>query len=113
MIFKVKMPKVKEGDIIICRDDAIETYQFQPQSGWMATSKNQDRMFYQGKIVFSSGVPQAGEASAFVVLNLETCERERIIDFKKIGLTSESESVFVWQGDICVAFVDKIVKLFL
>ena len=74
VIFKVKMPKVKEGDIIISRDEAIEAYQFKPQSGWMATSRNQDRMFYQGRIVFPSGVPQAGEASAFVVLNLETCE---------------------------------------
>lgn len=113
VIFKVKMPKLKDGDVILGRNDALESYQFKPQSGWLATSKNQDRMFFQGKIVFPTGAPQAGEASAFVVLNLETCERERIIDFKKNGLTSESESVFIWQGDICVAFVDKIVRLFL
>ena len=113
VIFKINMPKLKDGDIIISRNEALETYQFKPQSGWIASSKNQDRMYYQGKIVFPSGAPQAGEASAFIVLNLETCERERIIDFKKNGLTSESESIFIWQGDICIAFVDKIVKLFL
>ena len=112
VIFKVPMPKLKDGDHIISRNDAIETYQFTPQPDWMATSRNQDRMFYQGKILFISGVPP-GEASVFVILNLETRERERIIDFKKNGLTSEPESIFNWQGDICVAFVDRIVKLYL
>ena len=110
VIFKIPMPKLKDGDHIISRDDAIETYQFSPQPDWMATSRNQDRMFHLGKILFVSGVPPS-EASVFVVLNLETLERERIIDFKKNGLTSEPESIFVWQGNICVAFVDKIVKL--
>ena len=112
VIFKVKMPQLKDGDVIISRNDAIESFQFTPQPDWMSTSRNQDRMFHQGKILFVSGVPP-GEASVFIVLNLETRERERIIDFKKIGLTSESESIFIWQGDICVAFIDKIVKLFL
>lgn len=109
-IFKVPMPKLKDGDIVISRDDAVETYQFTPQPDWMFTSRNQDRMFYQGKILCISGVPK-GEASVFMILNLETCERERIIDFTKIGLTTESESLFLWQGDLCVAFVDKIVRL--
>lgn len=112
IIFKVPMPKLKDGDCIISRDNAIETYQFTPQPEWMATSRNQDRMFYQGKILFVSGVPP-GEASVFVVLNLDLRERERIIDFKKNGLESEPESIFIWRGDICVAFVDKIVKLYL
>lgn len=111
VIFKVIMPKLKDGDIIITRDDAIETYQFTPQPDWMSTSRNQDRLFYNGKILYISGVPQSGEASAFVALNLETLERETIVDFKKIGLKNESESIFVWQGDLYVAFVDKIVKL--
>lgn len=112
VIFKVPMPTLKDGDLTISRADAIETFQFTPQPDWMSTSRNQDRMFYQGKILFVSGVPP-GEASVFVVLNLETRERERIIDLKKSGLTSESESIFVWRGDICVAFVDKIVRLYL
>lgn len=113
VIFKVPMPKLKDGDTIISRDDAISTYQFSSQPKWMASSKNQDRMLYQGKIYVISGVPHAGEASALFILNLETLERERIIDFKKNGLTKEPESIFVWQGNICVAFVDKIVKIIL
>lgn len=113
IIFKVEMPKLSDGDMIIGRDSAIETLQFSPQPDWMATSRNQDRLFHQGKILFVSGVPHAGEACVLVVLNLETCERERIIDFKKNGLESEPESIFIWQGEVCVAFVDKIVKLYL
>lgn len=112
VIFKVPMPKLKDGNHIISREDALEAYQFPPQPEWMSTSRNQDRLFNQGKILFVSGVPP-GEASVLVQLNLETRERERIIDFKKNGLTSEPESIFIWQGDICVAFVDKVVKLFL
>ena len=112
VIYKVKMPHLKDGDIIIRREDAIETYQFTPQPNWMASSRNQDRIFHQGKILVISGVPP-GEASVLFILNPETRKRERIIDFKKNGLTSESESIFIWRGDICVAFVDRIVKLFL
>ena len=111
VIFKVPMPKLKDGDHIISREDAVDTYLFGPQPDWMSTSRNQDRLYYQGNILYISGVPQEGEASAFAILNLETRTRERIIDFKEIGLRSESESLFVWQGDLYVAFVDKIVKL--
>lgn len=113
IIYKIPMPKLKDGNMIIGPDSAIETYPFTPQPDWLASSRNQDRMYHQGKIYVISGVPQTGEASVLFVLNLETQERERIIDFKKIGLTSEPESIFIWQGDICVAFVNKIVKLFL
>lgn len=113
VIFKVPMPKLKDGDIILSRDDAVDTYQFSPQPDWMSTSRNQDRLFYQGRIYVISGVPQSGEASVLFILNLETQERERIIDFKKNGLTKEPESIFIWQGNICVAFIDKIVKLYL
>lgn len=110
VIYKVPMPKLKDGDIIISRDDAVDTYQFTPQPDWMSTSRNQDRMLYQGKLLVISGVPK-GEASVFMVLNMETREREKIIDFTDVGLTTESESLFLWRGDICVAFVDKIVRL--
>lgn len=111
VIYKVPMPKLNEGDIIIDRGMALETYQFTPQPDWMSTSRNQDRLFYQGNIVYITGVPQAKEASAFVVLNLEKRERERIVDFIELGLRSESESLFVWKGNLCVAFLDQIVCL--
>ena len=111
VIYKFEMPKLKDGDIILCRESALETYQFTPQPSWMATSRNQDRLFYKGKIAFISGVPGSGEASVFILLNLENREREMIVDFKKIGLKDESESIFIWQGDLCIAFVDKIIRI--
>lgn len=110
-IYKVEMPKLKVGDTTIGPESAIDFYQFKPQPDWLSTSRNQDRLFYQGKIVYVSGVPASHEASAFVVLNLEQREREIIVDFKEKGLTGEPESIFVWQGDLCVAFTDRIVKL--
>ena len=110
-IFKVPMPKLKDGDYIISREDAIDTYLFGPQPDWMYTSRNQDRLYYQGKILYISGVPQEDEASVFVILNLQTRTREMIVDFKEIGLRTESESLFLWRGDLYVAFFDKIVKL--
>jgi hypothetical protein len=113
VIYKIKMPKLKDGNIIIGPDSAIEAFRFTAQPDWMASSKNQDRLFHQGKIYVISGIPHNGEASVLFVLNLETQERERIINLKKSGLTSESESIFIWQGNICVAFLDKIVKLYL
>lgn len=112
-VIKVNMPKLKDKDMIIERDSAIDTFHFPPVPNWLSSSRQQDRLFYQDKILYISGVPQSGEASALVVLNLKTRQPERIIDLKKSGLTSEPESLFIWQGDICVAFVDKIVRLYL
>ena len=101
IIYKVPMPKREEGDIIISRDNAVETYQFTPQPEWMFSSRNQDRLFYNGKILYVSGVPQSGEASVLVVLNLENRVREAIVDFKINGLYSEPESIFCWRDNLC------------
>ena len=113
IIYKVKMPKLEEGDQIIDPKYSLGTYQFTPQPSWMSSSRNQDRLFYQGKIVYISGVPLGGQASVLVILNLENLEREKIYDFTKSGLTGESESIFVWKDNLCVAFSDRIVKLIL
>lgn len=111
IIYKMKMPELKDGDVILDPADAMESYQFTPQPAWMGSSSNQDRLFYQGMIVYVTGVPQGGQYSGLVMLNLEERKRERTYNFIKNGLTSEPESVFVWQGDLCVAFKDRIVKL--
>ena len=110
IIYKVKMPRLKEGDIVIDPASAVDTYQFSQQP---FSSRNQDRLFYQGKIVFATGVPGGHELSALVFLNLEERERERIYNFTESGLEKESESIFVWRDELCVAFVDRIVKLIL
>lgn len=109
-VYKVEMPKLKDGDLVfIDPTKALETYRFPPRPSWMGSSKNQDYMFQDGKIIFITGVSQG--FSGLAILDLEKRKWERVINFKKNGLTSEPESIFVWQGNICVALKDRIVKL--
>ena len=110
IIYKVKMPRWEEGDVVLDPKSAIDTYKFSPQQ---FSSRNQDRSLYQGRIAVASGVPGSQEKSVLIVLNLEEQERERIYNFTESGLEKESESIFVWRDELCVAFVDRIVKLIL
>ena len=108
--YKVEMPKLKDGELVFINPSmALEVYQFPPRPTWMGSSRNQDNLFYDGKIIFITGVSQG--FIGLVVLDLKERKWERIINFKKNGLTSEPESIFVWQGNICVALKDRIVKL--
>ena len=108
--YKVKMPKLKDGDLVLIDPySASDTYRFPPRPNWMGSSRNQDYLFHDGKIIFITGVSQG--FSGLVVLDLENRKWERIINFKKNGLTSEPESIFIWQGSICVALKDRIVRL--
>lgn len=111
VVFKINMPKLKEGDIIINREMALDSFQFPPKPDWMSTSRNQDRIYYQGGLACITGVPQVKEASAYFYLNFEKQERETIVDLIELGLKSESESIFVWRGHLCIAFVNQIVQL--
>lgn len=104
-IYKMKMPKLSDGDITFDLEQAITTYQFTRQPSWYNGSRNQNRMYHNGKIYVVSGVPAASETSLFIVLDLATETREVEIDLvNTLGLTSESETCFIWQGHICVAF---------
>lgn len=104
-IYKMKMPKLSDGDITFDLEQAITTYQFTLQPSWYNGSRNQNRMYHNGKIYMVSGVPASSETSLFIVLDLATETREVEIDLvNTLGLTSESETCFIWQGHICVAF---------
>ena len=108
--YKVEMPKLKDGELVFINPSmALEVYQFPPRPTWMGSSRNQDNLFYDGKIIFITGVSQG--FIGLVVLDLKERKWERIINFKKNGLTSEPESIFIWQGSICVALSGRIVKL--
>ena len=111
VVYKVPLPHLDEGDVVIDKTMATETYQFAQQPNWMASSRNQDRLFYKDKIYLVSGVPEVGEASVLIILNLEEQIRETIIDLRSIGLKKEPESIFFWQGSLCIAFMDQIVRL--
>jgi hypothetical protein len=108
--YKVELPELKDGDLVyIDPSNALETYRFPPRPTWMGSSRNQDYLFYDGKILFITGVWQG--FSGLVILDLKERKWERIINFKKNGLLGEPESIFIWQGSICVALADRIVKL--
>ncbi len=110
IVFKFQMPDANEGDIVLDYQDAIESFQFSSPPEWIYSSRNQDRFYHKGKIIYISGVPGAGEVSALVILDLSKKAYEHVFGFTQMGLYQEPESVFVWQGNICVAFVDRIVS---
>lgn len=109
--YKMLLPSVHDGDVILDGSkDAIEVLQFPPQPEEIKSSRNQGKMFHNGKIIFPSGVPQAREASVLIILDLKTRTYEHIFDFTEMGLLNEPESVFIWKDTLCVAFIDQIVS---
>lgn len=39
-----------------------------------------------------------------MVFDMATRTREVVIDLQDLGLNSEPETVFIWNGHICIAF---------
>ena len=111
IVYKMPLPSVHDGDIIIDGSmTALEVFQFPPQPDFMKSSRNQGRMIHNESIIFASGVPNAGEASVLVFLDMKTKIYKYIFDFKELGLNKESESIFIWRDSLCVAFLDQIVS---
>ncbi len=110
--FKYDIPKLEDGDLVLTRDSALDSFQIIDFPRWAASSE-QDHLMFNDKIVYITGIPQSGGAITLVILNIDKQKIERIYDLKKSDLTTEPESIFVWQDDLCVAFVDRIVKLIL
>lgn len=103
-IYRMKMPKLSDGDITFNFDNALGVYKFSPKPESWNNSRGQNVIYGNGKLYMVSGVPASGEKSLFAVLNLTTGIREVVIDFQEIGLTSEPETCFIWNGHICIAF---------
>ena len=111
IVYKMRLPSVNDGDVILDGSkDAIEVFQFPPQPEEIKSSRNQGRMFHNGKIIYPSGVPGAGEASILFILDLKTRTYEHIFDFPSMGFPTESESIFFWKDKLCISFVDQIVS---
>lgn len=103
-IYRMKMPKLSEGDLTFDLEDAIGVYQFTSQPAWYNGSRNQNRMYHNGKIYLVSGVPESDEKALFIVLDLATQTREVEIDLSTLGFTAEPETTFLWNGAFCIAF---------
>lgn len=112
IVYKMPLPSVHDGDVILDGSkDAIEVYQFPPQPEQIKISRNQGRLFHNGKLIIPSGVPQVREPSVLLILNLKNRAYEHIFYFPEMGLVKEPESVFIWNNQLCVAFLDQIVSI--
>lgn len=96
LIYRMKMPKLSDGDIILDYANALESYQFTPQE---FESSNQNRLYYNGKMYVLSGAAGAG---LLIILDLLTRTREAVIDLNAVGITKEPEADFIWNGNLCV-----------
>jgi hypothetical protein len=105
VIYRMKMPKLSEGDITFDISNALDVYNFTPQPASWDNSSGQGRIYYNGKIVYVSGVPSRSEKRLFVSLDLATRKREVVIDLTTLGLTTEPETVFLWNGKMCIIFI--------
>ena len=107
-VFRYAMPSVSESDVLFDDYEPMGLYKFQIIN---SNSRKQDRLYYKGKIIYISGVPQSGESSYLVFMDLASQTYEHVFNLKKIGLFSEPESVFIWEDSLCIAFGDQIVNL--
>lgn len=105
-IYKMAMPKLSQGDMTFNLSNALSTYQFTAQPSWYNGSRNQNRIYKNGKIYMVSGVPGSSETTLFIVLDLATERREVEIDLSTLGFTAEPETVFIWRNQFCIAFRD-------
>lgn len=108
-IYKMNMPTLSQGDVTFNLEQALEVYQFTQQPAWFKGSRNQNRFYKDGKMYVVSGTPtnpktSSSERSLFMVFDMATRTREVVIDLQDLGLNSEPETVFIWNGHICIAF---------
>ena len=105
----MNMPTLSQGDVTFNLEQALEVYQFTQQPAWFKGSRNQNRFYKDGKMYVVSGTPtnpktSSSERSLFMVFDMATRTREVVIDLQDLGLNSEPETVFIWNGHICIAF---------
>lgn len=111
IVYRFAMPLLSDGDIILDTANSLQEYKNPSYPASYNGSRPQGHLYYNGKLFIASGVPSA-EKSMLVVLNLALGIRECVIDFTEIGLTTESEAVFIWQDHLCIAFTNKIVMFY-
>ncbi len=110
-VYVISSPSFKDGDIIISQKDTVETIALPKRPEWISSSRGQGHFYYRGRLLLTAGVPQSGEESIFLDYNLKDRKLEAIINFKDLGIHSESESIFIWKNNLCIAFTDRIINL--
>ena len=109
-IYKMPLPSAHAGDVIIdCSKGPIEVFRIPSPPEIMKGCSNQGKMYHNGKLIFPSGMPP-GQPSVLVFLDLKTRTYEYVFSLTDLGLLQEAESIFIWNGKLCVAFLDQVVS---
>ena len=109
-IYQFQTPSLSEGtEVIMDISKALNVYNFAAQPDDWADSANQGCKFWGGKIFALTGSNSTQKRCLFV-LDLASRSRECVIDLPELGLTSEPETLFIYNGHLCVAFIDYIVE---
>lgn len=103
--YRMPMPKLSQGDVTLDLENALQVCKITAQPSWYNGSRNQGHLYHNGKMYLVSGVPASDEESLFIVIDLATGRREVEIDlYNTLGLHSEPEAVFIWNGHFCIVF---------
>lgn len=102
-----EMPRFEDGNVSINRADAIQDFSLGVQP---FTSSNQGHLFHNGKILLVSGTSPASQKLAFIVIDPTLQERELVIDLNDIGLSSEPENLFFYDGQMMIGYRGAVYK---
>lgn len=99
IFYRMTLPKLSAGDVILDYENALNVYKFTAQP---FESANQNFIYFNGKIYLVSGASSAG---MFIVLDLATQKREVVISlYDTLGITPEPETCFFWNNNLCISF---------
>ena len=104
------LPDISEGNVDIYSENGLRNFLVDKKP---AGSRSQGHLFWNDRILLTSGVPQSGEAIAFISINTLTGDIEYIIDLAEVGLvnpqnpkdgTFEPEGVIVYNGQLMICY---------
>lgn len=101
------MPKIEDGDITIVKENAITDFSLGVQP---FTSSNQGHIYFNNKIILVSGTSPSTQKLALIVINTITQKRELLVDLAEIGLRSEPENVFFYNGQLMIGYKGAVYK---
>lgn len=104
------MPKYEDGDTTIFKENAIIDFSLGIQP---FTSSNQGHIYNNNRIILVSGTSPTIQKLALIVINTITQERELVVDLADIGLRSEPENVFFYNGQLMIGYKGAIYKFYI
>lgn len=101
-VYKFNFPTLSDGSVVVLDlNDAVETYVFPPK-GFNASG--QGCLYHQDKIYTVHGMPNQS-TRALTVMDLKTRTWATFLNLDDLGFSnSEPEGVFIWEGQLCIAF---------